>query len=114
MIIPKLRSPIVLVHGLFGFDQLKLFGWPVCNYFAGIPKLFREAGNHVLTPSLSPCGSVEERASQLKAFLDREMPREPVHLIGHSLGGLDSRYMISCLGMADRVLSLTTLGTPHR
>src|SRR5207247_792188 len=39
---------------------------------------------------------------------------EPVHLIGHSLGGLDSRYLISCLGMAPRVLTLTTVGTPHR
>ena len=37
----------------------------------------------------------------------------PVHLIGHSLGGLDSRFLISKLGMADRVLSLTTIGTPH-
>jgi triacylglycerol lipase len=30
------------------------------------------------------------------------------------MGGLDARYMISRLGMANRVLSLTTLGTPHR
>ena len=30
------------------------------------------------------------------------------------MGGLDARYLISRLGMADRVLSLTTLGTPHR
>ncbi len=30
------------------------------------------------------------------------------------MGGLDSRYLISRLGMADRVLSLTTIGTPHR
>jgi triacylglycerol lipase len=30
------------------------------------------------------------------------------------MGGLDARYMISRLGMASRVLSLTTIGTPHR
>jgi triacylglycerol lipase len=30
------------------------------------------------------------------------------------MGGLDARYLISRLGMASRVLSLTTLGTPHR
>ena len=39
---------------------------------------------------------------------------EPVHLFAHSMGGLDSRYMISQLDMADRVLTLTTIGTPHR
>ncbi len=51
---------------------------------------------------------------QLKAFIERESPHEPVHLVAHSMGGLDARYMISCLGMAERVLTLTTLGTPHR
>ena len=30
------------------------------------------------------------------------------------MGGLDARYMISKLGMAERVLTLTTVGTPHR
>src|SRR5262249_29282626 len=38
----------------------------------------------------------------------------PVHILAHSMGGLDARYLISCLGMAPRVLSLTTIGTPHR
>jgi triacylglycerol lipase len=50
----------------------------------------------------------------LKRFIERNVPRGPVHLIGHSMGGLDSRYMIARLGMADRVKSLTTVGTPHR
>jgi triacylglycerol lipase len=54
------------------------------------------------------------RAAQLKQFIDRESPGEPVHLLAHSLGGLDSRYMVSRLGMGERVLTLTTLGTPHR
>ena len=30
------------------------------------------------------------------------------------MGGLDARYMISRLGMDRQVLSLTTIGTPHR
>jgi triacylglycerol lipase len=30
------------------------------------------------------------------------------------MGGLDARYLITHLGMASRVVSLTTLGTPHR
>jgi triacylglycerol lipase len=112
--VPRLRSPIVLVHGMFGFDRISLGGWTFANYFAGIPQFLAAAGNRVLIPRLSPTGGVADRAAQLKAFLDREMPHEPVHLIAHSMGGLDSRYLISRLGMAPRVLSLTTLGTPHR
>jgi triacylglycerol lipase len=57
---------------------------------------------------------VAVRARQLKAFIQRASPNEPVHLVAHSMGGLDARYMVSCLGMAKHVLTLTTLGTPHR
>jgi triacylglycerol lipase len=111
--IPKLRAPIVLVHGLFGFDRISVGKWTLASYFPGIPQLLTEAGNRVLVPRLSPTAGVADRAAQLKAFLDREMPNEPVHLVAHSLGGLDSRYLISRLGMDRRVLTLTTLGTPH-
>jgi triacylglycerol lipase len=112
--IPKLRTPVVLVHGLFGFDRLKVAGLTVANYFPGIVECLEAAGNRVLVPCLSPTGGVAERARQLKEFLDRESPAEPVHLLAHSMGGLDARYMVSRLGMAHRVLTLTTLGTPHQ
>jgi triacylglycerol lipase len=112
--IPKLRAPIVLIHGLFGFDRIRVAGLTVANYFPGIVEGLEAAGNRVLVPALSPTGGVADRARQLKEYLQRETPREPVHLLAHSMGGLDSRYMVSCLGMGERVLTLTTLGTPHR
>jgi len=114
MRIPKLRSPIVLVHGLFGFDQVRVGCLTLIDYFPRIPELLRAAGNRVLIPRLSPTGGIADRAAQLKDFLERETPGEPVHIIAHSMGGLDARYMISLLDMETRVLSLTTLGTPHR
>jgi triacylglycerol lipase len=114
MLIPRLRSPIVLVHGLLGFDRVRFCGWTLASYFPGIDTALSEAGNRVLVAQVSPAGSVKQRALDLKALLDREAPHDPVHIIGHSMGGLDSRYLISRMGMEDRVLSLTTLGTPHR
>lgn len=42
-----------------------------------------------------------------------ETGAEQVHIIGHSMGGLDSRLMIVDMGMAEKVASLTTIGTPH-
>jgi triacylglycerol lipase len=112
--IPKLRTPIVLVHGLFGFDRLQIANYTLINYFPGIPEALEKAGNRVVVPSLSPTAGIAARAAQLKEAIDRASPDEPVHLIAHSMGGLDARYMIARLGMAPRVLSLTTLGTPHR
>lgn len=112
--IPMLRAPIVLVHGLFGFDQLRVGTWMRVDYFRGIPAALERAGNRTLVARLSPTGGVAMRAEQLRTFLDRHSPGEPVHILAHSMGGLDARYMITRLGMACRVLSLTTLGTPHR
>lgn len=114
MLVPKLRSPVVLVHGLFGFDHVRLWRWKIASYFPGIPEYLRHNGNHVLVARVSPLGGVADRAAELKEFLDKEVPEKPVHLIAHSMGGLDCRYLISRLGMASRVLSLTTVGTPHR
>src|SRR5437868_2413627 len=114
MTVPKLRAPIVLVHGLLGYDQIRVCGWTVKQYFPYIPELLTAAGNRVLVPRLSPTSGVAERARQLQEFLDREAPGQPVHLIGHSMGGLDCRYLTSRLDMKDRVLTVTTLATPHR
>src|SRR5262249_11294665 len=108
----QLRGPIVLVHGLFGFDQLRLGSLRV-EYFHGIPGALRQAGNRVFVARASPTGGVVRRAEPLRDFLLCRSPAAPVHIIAHSMGGLDARYMISRLGMAGHVLSLTTLGTPH-
>lgn len=114
---PRLQAPIVLVHGILGFSELRLGGVKIGDYFRGIRDGLLAAGNVVpVPPQLSPAGSVKERAIDLKEYLDNnsEIAEKKIHLIAHSMGGLDSRYMISSLGMADRVLTLTTIGTPHR
>lgn len=114
MSVPRLRAPLVLVHGLLGFDRVQVCGWTVACYFPGISDFLASTGNRVLTPRVGPTEGVAQRAAQLKAQLDREAPNEPLHLVAHSMGGLDARYLISRLGMAERVLTLTTIGTPHR
>jgi triacylglycerol lipase len=114
MHIPKLQSPIVLVHGLLGFSAVRVLGKPLAKYFHGIEDDLEAAGNRVHCAGLSPTAGIARRAAELRTFVNREVPNEPVHVLAHSMGGLDARYMISRLGMHDRILSLTTLGTPHR
>lgn len=111
---PRIEAPIVLLHGLCGFDQVFACRRPVAEYFPGIRSYLSSTGNRVLVPRLSPTAGVATRAGELLAYLRREVGNQPVHLIGHSLGGLDARYMISKLGGETRVRSLTTVGTPHR
>jgi triacylglycerol lipase len=109
-----LEAPIVLVHGVLGFDRVRVGGREWIRYFPGIEEKLRESGNKVRTAKVHPTHTVATRAAQLVDFLDREFPKQPVHLIGHSMGGLDARYAISRLTPRGRVLTLTTVGTPHQ
>jgi triacylglycerol lipase len=116
MDIPTLTHPIILVHGILGFSELRVGGVKVGDYFRGVADLLRASGNTVPTPpQLNTAGSVEQRAGDLRDYLksNADIAGQQVHLIAHSMGGLDSRFMISRLGMAQSVLSLTTIGTPH-
>src|SRR5438045_41295 len=88
--IPQLNAPIVLVHGLCGYDRISLMGCAYKDYFPGIPESLEAAGNRVLVPRLSRMCGVATRAEELKRFIQKRVPTGPVHLIGHSLGGLDS------------------------
>ncbi len=111
---PRLSAPIVLAHGLCGLQRLFGVKRPGREYFPGIRSFLELSGNRVLVPKVSPTAGISTRAAELKAFIRREVGRGPVHILGHSLGGLDARYMISKLRMAGQVLTLTTVGTPHR
>jgi triacylglycerol lipase len=109
---PRLRHPVVLVHGLLGFDTVQLAGFRH-EYFRGLPALLEAQGCCVHRARVAPAGSVAERAEALAACV-RALPDRRVNILAHSMGGLDARYAIAKLGLADRVASLTTVATPHR
>ena len=125
--------PLVLVHGLLGFGTIG----PRRNleYFRGVMGHLENNRDvmhgkaKVYVADVDPLDTVPSRAIQLRDFIQariydhrrKKFRYERVHVIAHSMGGLDARYMISNLSMdvgdrspmADRVASLTTIGTPH-
>jgi triacylglycerol esterase/lipase EstA (alpha/beta hydrolase family) len=105
----KLKNPIVLVHGL---GARSAYG-PV-EYFYGLPKMLRDAGNVFYIADLTAWQSLEVRGKQLREQVDQVFPDGKINLIGHSMGGLDSRYLAATPDFADRVASVTTIGTPNR
>jgi triacylglycerol lipase len=107
----KTRFPIVLAHGLMGFDSIG-FGRLRHEYFRGVPSRLRALGVEVHVLRVPPLAAIRKRAEELARQIER-LPAERVNIIAHSMGGLDARYAISQLGIADRVASLTTIGTPH-
>lgn len=106
------RHPVVLAHGLFGFDEIRI-GRARHGYFRGVPERLVQDGCVVHACRVARTASVADRAAELAAFV-RELPARRVNLVAHSMGGLDARYALSRLGLSDRVASLVTVGTPHR
>jgi len=104
--------PVVLVHGLFGFDRIGVPGARF-DYFRGIARHLETLGCQAHAVRLPAAASVPDRARELVAAIDA-LPHDRIDLIAHSLGGLDARYALSHLGLARRVRSLVTVGTPHR
>lgn len=117
---------IVLVHGILGFSHLDVPLLPL-DYFAGVADFLRarfQAG--VVAPALDPTAGIATRAGQLRKSIQNAFsagqlrPNEPVHIIAHSMGGLDSRLMISqdpsiaAGGGKLAIQTLVTIGTPHR
>ena len=104
------KAPIVLVHGLLGFDSL--FG--VYDYWYGIPAELQSGGAKVYVPNVSSANSSELRGEQLIAYLDHLKAitgQKKFNLIGHSHGGPTIRYVASV--RPDLVASITSVGAPH-
>lgn len=106
--------PVVLVHGLFGFDRIGVPGARF-DYFRGIARHLQTLGCDAHAVRLPASASVPERARELVAAIDAidSLAHRRIDLIAHSLGGLDARYALTHLGLSRRVRSLVTVGTPH-
>jgi triacylglycerol lipase len=109
----KVRHPVVLAHGAVWIDALGVDMLKSGDYWQGVVERFWELGIPTIAPTVSPAGTIQERAVALKQAIDEAFPKGKVHIIAHSMGGLDARYMITMLGMGHRVKTLTTLSTPH-
>lgn len=105
----KTRHPIVLVHGLAGFDTI------LVDYFYGVKHELAGVGAvDVYTPQLSAVNYSEVRGEQLLSYLEELQAitgAQKFNLIGHSQGGIDSRYVASV--RPDLVASVTSVGSPH-
>ncbi|KAF8631076.1 hypothetical protein AX15_002677 [Amanita polypyramis BW_CC] len=109
------RYPIVLCHGLYGFDTRGPSSFRM-HYWANALNILRgKVGAEVIVTSVPGTGSVSSRSESLDRQLQIRARGRGVNFLAHSMGGLDCRYLISHIKPTDYVpLSLTTISTPHR
>jgi len=117
---------VYLIPGFFGFARLAGF-----DYFrhleAGLQQRFREAGAPLVVEVVPtpPTASIRRRARFLaeRIRIHASDSRGPIHLVGHSTGGLDARLLTSPsvhlltddgdLAWRERIASVVCLNTPH-
>jgi triacylglycerol lipase len=116
------RHAIVLAHG---FDASDTNRWS----FKGVAEALAKDGHVVHKALVQPYRGVPDRAKELARHVDAaraECAAKPpcdgskVHIVAHSMGGLDARYLVSKLSdpkgtpYAQIVASVSTISTPHR
>jgi triacylglycerol lipase len=117
---------VYFVPGMFGFGHLAGY-----DYFkhvrVGLQKRFAQSGVEVIFEDVPapPTSSLRYRSRILAATVAKGAGDDdsPIHLIGHSTGGLDVRLVLSPkvnlgatpeqLVWRERVVSAVTINTPH-
>ncbi len=116
---------VYFVPGMFGFG--KLAGYDYFNHVrVGLELRFRRAGLDIAFEDVPapPTSSLRYRSRILATTIERTAGHEgPIHLVGHSTGGLDLRLALSpsvhlgldpsMLEWRARVRSAVSINTPH-
>lgn len=118
-----MKHHLYLSPGMFGFGCLGTF-----NYFAHVEReltaRFAAAGHELVchVVDVLPTASIRRRATKLAEMIAEADGDQPIHLLGHSTGGLDVRLAASPatgsiaadrLRWLPRLRSVTTMNTPH-
>src|ERR1043165_1115450 len=115
---------VILVPGFFGFGSLGEL-----TYFVGVRQALERAFErfslnvHVVEVQTLPPASIRQRAARVRETLSRIAEAEdgPIHIVGHSTGGLDARLAITPTSSLpstkkfrqhERLRTLVTISTP--
>lgn len=104
------KYPVVLTHGMLGFDSL--LG---VDYWYGIPAALRRDGASVYVTEVSQLNTSEARGEELLQQVEDIVAisgKPKVNLIGHSHGGPTVRYVAAV--RPDLIASVTSVGAPHK
>lgn len=80
------KNPIILAHGLLGFDELNLLPYrllPSVHYWRGITEALAAKDVEVITATVPPSGSIERRAEKLGETIAQKAQGKAVNIIAY-------------------------------
>jgi triacylglycerol lipase len=80
------KNPIILAHGLLGFDELRLVPThllPGIHYWRGITEALAAKDIEVITATVPPSGSIERRAERLSECIAQKAQGKAVNIIAY-------------------------------
>lgn len=80
------KNPIILAHGLMGFDELHLVPGkliPGIEYWYGITQALAAKNIEVITAAVPPSGSIERRAEKLAETIKLKAGGKAVNIIAY-------------------------------
>lgn len=108
----ELNHPVLLCHG-YGAIASLVKPSPLYD----VAMFLRAHNVQAFAPNIVPYATIEIRAENWVRVihkLSEQHSYDKLNIIAHSMAGLDIRYALSKMDIADQVASLTTVSTPHR
>ncbi len=122
-----MHTSLFLAPGMFGFAEVA--GLRYFEHVASaLSRRFEQRGRalRVVVSDVHPTASIRRRAQRLARTIFEQTQGQsgPIHILGHSTGGLDARLVASPavhlpgigaaeLAWLERLRSVTTMNTPH-
>lgn len=98
------QHPILLVHGLSGFDTVG----GLVDYYHSVAWNLERSGAKVYTAQVSAFNDSEDRGMQLADYIVQQIPEAKVNIFGHSQGAPTARVAASLV--PERIASITSIG----
>lgn len=108
----ELQHPVLLCHG-YGAIASLVKPSPLYD----VAMLMRCHNIQAFAPNIVPYATIEIRAENWVRIINRlvkQLSNKKLNIIAHSMAGLDMRYALSKMDIANHVASFTTVSTPHR
>jgi triacylglycerol lipase len=102
------KHPIVLVHGISGFDSVG----GLVDYWHNISYNLERSGATVYTAQVSAFNDSEIRGEQLADYLVNHVPADKVNIFAHSQGAPTARVAASFV--PERIASITSIGGANK